>query len=300
GRYILDTMEKDVSNIFYRDETSYNVQARQRLEEYQRALLDAEANDSWEDFELRYGPRDDETERPDGQTYIGNPFEQGRLIDLQFSGEDSEEQDTITFASRRPFTLGADYSEWGLARISYAVDNGVLIRSLEDVETPPRTWDGKVLEKETPPQHSIIAEGVVEFNLTYGFWYDNQWYEVDHWSSGDRQIRNPNYLLGEYSEEELATIQGGGVGQISNWNDRLNDSDREPLDRVPTYVRVQLALADPENEKRLTRWNRILRIPNSQETWVFNGHLDEDQQAMERTFRDQNYTPVYPGALRKQ
>lgn len=296
ARYAMDSLEKDFGNLFYRDEDQYNVQARQRLEEYQQDLLEAQKEGKWEEFERRYKPRDDDPRALDDPNYRGNPFEEGRIIDLQMVGEDDGENDRLTMAIYPPTGPGEDLELWGLARVSYTVTEGLLIRSIEGVEVAPRTWDGEEQEKPVPPRHAILAEGVVAFDLSYAFWWDYQWYEMPTWESANRQVRNPKTLLGDYDDDDEtknnAATAGGNEGQ---------DGDTDsPYDQVPAYVRVRLELEDPENPGRLTKLTRLIRINTSQETWFPNVELTEEERDMEREARDEQYTPEFPGALRKQ
>lgn len=298
SRFIFDTLESDIANLFYMDETAYNVQAERMLKKYEEDRLEAEEKDDWKSFELKYGPIDKRKDEND-PNYVGNPFEKVRMIDLQFSGEDRAEADGISFAVYQPFRVGGVYYLGGLQRVHYAVDNGVLIRSIESVEANPRTWTGEVLAKENPPQHMIVSEGVMGLDLKYGFWVDNQWYEVDAWNSANRQIRNPSYLLGEYELKENDDGQIVFGPGAPGWNEYLNDLTNQPLDRLPAYIRVKLEVADPENSARKHTFARLFRVPNSQETWSINRNLEEEEQEMERQERDQQYSPVFPGALRK-
>ncbi len=295
GRFAFDTFERDVMNIFYRDEDTYNEHTRDLIEEYQEDLLRAEETGDFEAFNEKYGPSDDDS----SPNNTGNPFEKGKLIDLQFNGEDNGEKDRITFAVRVPLREGAPYSTWGLARIHYALEGDLLIRTSETVEANPRTWDGQVLEKEIPPEYTIVAEGVDEFDLSYGFWIDSQWFEVDGWTSSGRQIRNSKYLLGEYDEDDRPTDRGESQPGSTEFNEELNDQETEPYDALPTYVRIRLVLQDPENESSKTHLMRVFRVPSSQETWVSNEQLDEEERDMELDVRESKYIPVYPGALRK-
>ncbi|MCB2154239.1 hypothetical protein KQI84_05085 [bacterium] len=299
-RFIFDTLESDIANLYYMDETSYNIQAEKMIKEYEKERLEAEEDNDWDAFEQKYGPREDDREADNDPNYVGNPFEQVRMIDLQFAGEDREEADGMSFAIYNKLQVGGNYYLAGLERVHYTVDNGVLIRSVESVESNPRTWTGEVIEKENPPQHMIVAEGVVTLDFKYAFWVDNQWYETDAWNSANRQLRNPQYLLGEYEFEEDddgRIVFGPGA---PGWNDYLNDLENQPLDRVPAYIRVRLQVADPESPARTHTFERIFRVPNSQETWFINTNLEEEEQEMERQERDQEFTPVYPGALRKE
>ncbi len=41
ARFIVDSLERDINNIFFRDETSYNVQITRLIEEFERIRLAA-------------------------------------------------------------------------------------------------------------------------------------------------------------------------------------------------------------------------------------------------------------------
>jgi hypothetical protein len=158
-----------------------------------------------------------------------------------------------------------------------------------------------VLPKEEPADHVIIAEGVTQLDFRYAFWFDGQWLETEAWTSGDRTIRNSRTLLGEYDEQELERFsQTVGLESAEEWNSLVNDLDQEPLNRLPAAVRVTVAVADPINPKRTRQFTRILRLHNSQETYVPNGELEEDQQEMELDERLLANTPIFPGASRER
>src|SRR5690606_8447896 len=171
--------------------------------------------------------------------YIGNPFEKYRLIDLQFEGIEGGMVDRLSLARRQNLSENEKYLLYGLERVNYTVEAGLLIRSSESVDVAPRSWDGEILEKEIPPNHVIIAEGIKRFDLSYGFWWDYQWYEVENWNSSGRQIRNPAMLLGEYDYDEHADMSAPQPGS-PGWNDYLNDLDEMPYDGLPTYIRVSV------------------------------------------------------------
>jgi len=298
GRYVFDAVGKDLASVFYRDENTYNVTAREMIEQYQQALIDAEMNNTWRDFERRYAPRDNDPRALDDPNYIGNPFEKYRLIDLQFEGIEGGMLDRLTLARRQNLTEGEEYLLYGLERVSYTVEAGLLIRSSEGVDVAPRSWDGEIMPKDPPPRHAIIAEGVRRFDLSYGFWWDHQWYEVENWNSSGRQLRNSQMLLGEYDYDrraEMSAPQPGSPG----WNDYLDDLDGMPYNALPAFVRVDLELEDPGNERRTSRSSRIFWLPGAQETWVANDSLDERERETELSMRDERYNPVMPGALRK-
>ncbi len=249
-------------------------------------------SNDWSIFEQNYGSLDG---REDGA--IGNPFERGRIIDLQFVGEDHGGTDELTFVTFRPLTIGGEYRPWGLERVRYSANNGTLIRRSESVESPPRGVTGEMRQKPYPPQVDILAEGVKAFALSYGFWYDNQWYEVTKWNSSNRQIRNPRYLLGTYDFRSDEITPGALRPGLPGWNEYLNDLANEPLDRLPSYIRIRVTVADPDTGRRPYTLQSILRLPGSQETFIPNTDLPEEDQRMERAERDSRYYQVFPGAM---
>lgn len=295
ARYVFDTLERDIKCVYYMDEDLYNERIREQLEAYQQALLQLENGEITDaDFEKMYGGGE---EGEEGE--VGNPFEKGRLIDLQFFGEDGGETDKMTFATRTSMRLGDPYSLWGLSRIHYTVDGDFLIRTRETVEANPRDGSGaslQVVEKAIKPEHSIIAPGIESFDLAFGWWSDNQWFESKSWTSNTRSFRNSGNLMGEYDEEDLSRIGEGGEGE----GEAQQGEEDQQYDGLPSYVRARIVLTDPENPARRTEMSRIFRIPTALETWTINENLEEEEQDMEKEVRIAEFTPVFPGALRKQ
>lgn len=313
SRFAMDSLDRDLTNIFFRDETSYNVTVSNMIQKMEAERLRAEQTGDWTQFEAQFG-RLDENEDDDeegGDPSIGNPYEKGRIIDLQFKAEDGDKLDRLNFAVSDRLATGRPYQAWGLARVEYSVDKGWLIRREQSVETEKRNLLGEGMGLPTPPRVTKVAEGVEEFDISCAFWFDYSWYEVDNWDSTNRQIRNARQILGEYESEELR--QTGEPGREQNnagedgtelrpgdpgWNEYLNDLDSEPLDRLPAYVRVRLVLAAPENPTRRYTFQRIFRIGMAEETWTPGRELDEDQREEEQTMRDDKYRRVLPGVSR--
>lgn len=298
ARFVFDSLERDLNNIFFRDETSYNVSITKMLEEMEERRLQAEETGDWESFYDTYGdPLDDDDDDDGGRPAIGNPYERGRLIDLQFLGENNEDMDALSFTVKDPPRVGQRYRPYGLTRVQYSLQDGVMVRSEDDIETEARTVEGELLETPEPPLHAILAEGVTEFDIKYAFWYDNQWYETDQWSSANRQVRNPRYYVMDHDfgyedrPDNDFSLRPGDAG----WNEYLNDLDSEPLDRLPAYLRVQLAVKDPEGTGRASVFTRIIRLHGALETWFPGNELDDDQREEEREARDDTYNLIFPG-----
>ncbi|MCC6547043.1 prepilin-type N-terminal cleavage/methylation domain-containing protein [Candidatus Sumerlaeota bacterium] len=298
ARFVMDSLRRDTANIFFRDETSYNIAATSLIENMEQLRLQAEESGDWSQFNSVYGdPSDPESEK---NASIGNPYEKVRVIDLQFVGTDSGDVDTMTFSATTPLKRGATYHPWGVGRITYKVDGSWLVRTVDTIETEKRDVYGTAPESKPPPDFVKLAEGVKKFNITYAFWYDNQWYEVPSWNSASRQIRNPRYVLGAYDElTDKVNSSGLSPGQ-DGFNNSLNDQFNEPLDRLPAYIRVTLEFADLKNPARVEDFESIIRIFPAEETYTPSEELTEDIREEERNLRDSDYVPVFPGTMRKQ
>ncbi len=305
ARFIFDTLDADLKQIHFEPETSYNVNARTEIEKHQQLMLEAEETNDFDQFEKIYGEKDERNEND--PEHIGNPFEKFVLIDLQFIGEDGEDFDTATFSTKTSLSEGARYFPYGTKRVRYAVDGGFLIRTEDSIKAAPRDWLGEIQEKEVPPEHTILAKGVEKFDLQYGFWVDNSWFEANSWNSAGKQIRNSNFILGDYDFEEEGTADNfsstdANIGFGSDgWNDSLNDARNEPFDGLPAYIRISVTLRDPEDENgKKLNISKILQVPGSTETWYENDKLEEDERENEVILRRDEYLEVFPGALKKR
>ena len=315
SRFVMDSLDRDFTNIFFRDETAYNVTVSNMIEKMEQERLRAEETGDWTQFEAQFGKVDDShrdsKDEENADPSIGNPYEKGRIIDLQFKAQDGGKTDKINFAIADRLGSGTPYQPWGLGRVEYSVDKGWLMRREQTVETEKRDLRGESKGLPTPPRVTKLAEGIEEFDLSFAFWFDNTWYEIDSWESSNRQIRNARQILGTYESEELqqtgrndgenapqnaegGTIRPGDPG----WNEYLNDLDSEPLDRLPAYIRVRLVLAAPESPTRKYTFQRIFRIGMAEETWVPGRELKEDQRESEQTLRDDKFRRIRPGVTR--
>lgn len=311
ARFAFDVVEQDLLNVFYRDETSYNLYATQLLNQYEQLRQQAEATGSFDEFERIYGPggRGGRNERGASEAgRIGNPFARAQIIDLGFRGNDSNGKGTLTFTRYIAPEPGARSFPLGLAKVDYTISEGKLVRSLDTVEEPPRTWDGEELEREQPPEKEIVAEGIESFELAFAFWYDNQWYETSEWDSSRRLIRNPRHVVTDEfsrrrrSERTSEASTGGTPLQPGDpgWNEYINARESEPLDRLPAYVRVRIAIRERDRKGpvgALREYQRIVRLTPSLETYFIDPQLDEEMRRVEQRERDARYTPIFPGAM---
>lgn len=304
ARVVGDTMDRDLSNIFFRDETSYNITISRLLEEQERERLRAETEGDWSNYITLYGDpfddRDTRRGRDEGPS-VGDPFQRGRLIDVQLMGTEGEHFDTLSFATYSPLDMGGTYRPWGLTRVTYRVDNNILVRVQTTVESERTDLLGNILLKAYTPEVARIAEGVKEFKLSYAFWFDNMWFETTTWSSNSRQIRNSNSLMAMYEEDRFGTRNNDDNMQLMpgdpGYNERLNYLEDQELDRLPAYVRLRLTLADPDTDRHERTYTRIFRIHPSEETYTPNLNITEDERDSERNERLYHFTPIFPGAL---
>jgi prepilin-type N-terminal cleavage/methylation domain-containing protein len=303
ARFAMDTIERDITNIFFRDETAYNVAISRLIEEMEMDRLRAEADGNWDSFFQRWGNPDED--RREQNPEIGDPYKRGRVIDLQMMASNGSKTDDITFAILDSLTVGKPYRAWGLSRVSYSVDSGILLRKSETVETERRNTLGESLGRPDIPRVAKVAERVEEFKLSFAFWYDGTWYEAEDWDSTRRQTRNPRFILGSYENEwlgrtaDLRDSVRDNPGELlpgdDGWNEYINDLRSEPLDRLPAYIRVRLTLHGKDNEARKETFERILRVPAAEETYVPIEMLDERGVESERELRDQRYRRIFPG-----
>jgi len=302
-RYVMDYFERDLLSIYYLDEDEYNEQLRDRIEEYQSSYLQAVDDGDLDSFADEWGADCDEEGRENDIDCQDNPFEKP-LLDLTFQGTDGGDLDSIKFSIRQPQTLGQPYRPWGLVNVTYTVDSGFLIRRDETATIDPREWNGEeyvaVAKGEDEVDYSIVASGVKVFDLSYAYWWDHQWFETDNWTSNTKSIRNSETLLGDYEFDEDDPRFSNPTPGTEGFDDWINEQENLPDDGIPTYLRLRLEIADPENEARTMKMSRIYRLPYALESWTPNEELDEDERDMEYDMRDEQTVKVFPGAMRKR
>lgn len=306
ARFALDTMETDLLNVHYRDETSYNIYMSGILNQFETMRLEAELSGDYTMFEATYG-EDDGRRKEEGSdtTHIGNPYEKGRLIDLGFTGGTSGDRGSMSFARRSPRGRGGVEFPMGLSRVTYGVGGGSLVRSEDAVIVPKMDIYGGLAEEHEPAAEEPIAEGVASLDLRFAFWYNNQWYETKSWDSSERLIRSAAYrLTTDRNSRERTSFSEAGEGEAlqpgdPGWNEFINSQQNQPFDALPAYVRIRLALLrDPEKPGGPKRvFQRIIRMPTSQETYYPDGGMDPKTVEDETDERDQVYTPVKPGVM---
>jgi len=303
GRYVMDTFEQDIMSVMYiPEETGYNVQATRATEEFLNELFEAQEEGDINDFirQNNLDPDDRNTDINDPNNPNRPPFERFIYFDLSFTGEDNAETDRITFARWKDPELGGTYYPKGLSRVRYTVEGDFLIRTEETVLDNQPKVDLNTLEiireeKEIKPNHVILARGITEFNISYGFWIDYTWFEIDSWESADKDLRDSLSLREQYDTEERLTDQFGDtipeVGSQARY-EYINDRKGVTPNGLPTYVRLEFKLTDPDNPGRETHFSRIFNVPGWSETWVPLPSLEEDQRDNELFIRQDEYEVV--------
>jgi len=288
ARMIFDTVQRDVHNTYYLPESSYNNTLRPMIEQMIKELEKAEEEDDFDSFFRRYGDPDDpenqRRQKEEGEeqgesssqdAYIGNPYEYGILLDLQMVGESREGSKTFSFVTYQPTHPGRPGARWGLQRVRYTVSGGVMVRATEPVFDPPRNIFGEILEEPQAYSQDILAEGVEEFDMRFGYWFDEVWIESDRWNSTRREMRNSNYLMTPDPDPELEKQLQDPDSQAYRY--MISRMNQAPEDGLPAYVRLKLVLSDPEKSNYRETFQTMVRFPASMETYLPNAALDEER-----------------------
>ena len=250
ARFTIAQVTNDLRNLYYKKASQYNVTRRQReavLAERERLAVQTGR---------RFTEQDDE-----------NMPELGPRIDLGMRGNDGGDTDDLTFVRLQALGRSEDRKLWGLARVRYFVAGNALYRSLDDVKAPETDEDGNEIPKPYPPQVDKMANHVKGFDVKFGYYYDKEWKEAEDWDSEAARYRNPPK---EEEEEEAVTTTAAG-GQTS-----------QPLevDAVPAWAKITFTFTDPKKEEKEKKFEQIVRLPQSQETYLPD---DVDQSATRRS-----------------
>ena len=285
ARFFFDSLERDVHAIYILPETAYNNSMRSKINDLQDAIWRAEFEDDWSVLEQRYGwddgftdpeeLRDDEGNLPEG--YVGNPYESGILIDLSLIGEPKgEENSSLSFVTYQPIEPDRPSSVWGLNRVTYESNNGVLVRTQETVKDPVRNLFGELMEEPDPPRQEVLAEGVTQFQIKYGYWFDEVWIESDRWNSTRRELRNSFNVWTPEEDPEIDELYNDP--ESPEYRKRRQSINQAPEDFLPAYLYLTLQLADIKNPNRTETFHSMIRFHQSQETYVPNESLEPERQ----------------------
>ena len=222
ARITRDVMLRDLHNLTFLEETRYNRSFRQHFE----TMMQAPYRQVQERARTR-SRRDD-----DGQV---SPLELLNLstmappIDLSFRVEDGGALDRLSFVRWQRPGPHSPNEVWGLRRLTYFVEDGVLYRqeadpfgfhpselvhqiSMQSEEYRKMFMHLPNDERQShrmwglPPNLQLnveepLCEGIEIFDLSMGYFQGGQWVEVDDWDSSARRYRHPP------EQEELEPFQ---------------------------------------------------------------------------------------------
>jgi hypothetical protein len=219
----------------------------------------------------RRNPRTSLRESEDEERLPGVP------IDLTIIGEKGKSGDALTLVTYQISWGTARTERWALARVKYFVEDGNLFRSEGPVEVeevpyfqwqppppPPDEGDEEEapVEPETPPNtvagylkdapRELVARHVKAFDLRYGYWNDEGWFETSTWVAHEREYRNPMLELDPLDPAYEAMM-------------RFLQS--RPPDGIPAYVTVTLALGYGPDHARTQVFRTRIRLFRSEETY---------------------------------
>ncbi len=281
GRVTLDLLTRDIQSVYYMPETSYNQSIQRRmarleplrreaedlgltLEEHLRDILDRNP-DKLRELGLA-GAYEDIDE--DDQNLL-DPYQWGIPIDLKFKGKNSSKKDEVEFV-RLQYNDGIVSTEpWSLQRVRYFVEDDLLLRETDKVFMEPNEWvsieeeDRDAIPTPTPSLPTeLVAEGVEEFNIYYGFYRDDGWHEAENWDSESRKHRNP---MPELDPED------------PDYEEKLKKERNKPNDGLPGYMFIKLRLLEPKNMERSMSFQTLVNVMAAKENAI-PPEDDEDEE----------------------
>jgi len=222
----------DLTRCFFMQEGAYNLTFNSELQ-----LMDKYES------QQRDAANMDEEERTSFLGAIQNPGITPEMlakpVNLKFQGRNQGRLDEIEFARHQsPWTNRADYS-WGVKRVRYFVEGGVLYREEKDPFGLPsgqpvdefiadrfaaedssesrntqrsneqQQWNQEDIERfvSDPPVVEPLCDGVELFNIAYGYYKRGEWIEADDWDSSGFNYRFPESELGN----TISANAGGGA-----------------------------------------------------------------------------------------
>ena len=282
GRIIFETMSRDLRSVYFRSETEYNTNIRRMLVEFNRQMREAEMQGTLDEF--LYGDEDDPADEG-----ISSPYQMGLEIDLNFTAEEGEEFDSMTFVRYQYDDGVTNIQPWSLGRVSYVVEDDTLVRTEEDIIEPMKDLEGNEIEEKVP-RRDVLAKGVHKFDLYFGFFHKDDWMEAENWDANSKQYRNPAFHLQEEYEEYR---DDPDFQQDPEFQEQMRKDQMKPPDGLPAFVRVVLEVADEKqtfgnkekgkkkdrNKKVKTRtFSTLIRIPTSSENYMSSLNEEEEDE----------------------
>jgi prepilin-type N-terminal cleavage/methylation domain-containing protein len=243
ARGVFDTLARDFRTFYFENESDYNTNVRQTLEQLEAQRGQVDENGRVQRLDSNGNPLDEEDE----ETFL-LPIE----IDLAFAGQDGDALDELSFVTHLPNEPGGFSMPWGARRVHYFVREGGLYRSEDTIFKENVQADGSV-EAKPEPELEKVSDGVTVFDLQYWYWKDGEWFLAPDWDSASMRYRFPGpegtaEELG-ISEEEYSLLR-----------------EQELPDDSPAMVEATLGLEDPGRPGRVERYRQIFRLYRAQET----------------------------------
>ncbi len=313
ARVAQDVVVRDLNNIFYRTEEAYNqgfwtqmqmlIATRKTKMDPQFKTMTRDQRESFQRSTPGFGVKLEDIPPP---------------IDLSFHGEDGDKLDTLEFARRQRSWESGMPKDWGLRRIRYYVKDGVLYReesspfglrrdSGDDASAGaadddsaevlklfyrrPRTSEGtdssdtdkgdRFAFPDIPTVTEPMCEGVEIFNVTYGYYRQQKWNEVEDWDSARFKYRFPQ----DEEDQSGAKIPSkptppNSFASPSQAADSAASPKRQPRmitvdgqqqaiiprpDDLPGYVAIQIGVRDPRQNGDLRSFTIFISLPEAQE-----------------------------------
>jgi len=266
ARTVFDLMARDLRSLYYLPPDAYNQNLITQLQV--RAMQRLLAPSLPGQQAVR-----DKNEEKEEKPLVGLP------IDLTIIGEDHEQSDLLTFVTYQAYWGVEAIQPWALARVKYYVQDGILFRAegpitVEQVpgyqwqplipvgasgDSPggwtlpsPMATDNSVGNYLQDMPHEMVARGVKTFDLRYGYWTADGWYESPDWIGHERRYRNPPYPFDPADPQAFLFLQ-------RNLSRATDD--------IPAYVIVTLELTYGKDGSRSQVFRSRIRLLVSSETY---------------------------------
>jgi prepilin-type N-terminal cleavage/methylation domain-containing protein len=263
ARIVFSTLTRDLHSVYFAQESDYNKTVRNYRMKFDQEREAAEREgtlDAFYDHILMLTEQEGK-----------NPYDFGIAIDLSFKAENHEGNDSVSFVRLQRSDGTVKTEPWSLTRVNYRVEDGRLIRTMDSIFAPGRDIEGNEIPK-PEPQKQVIAKRVKTFNIAWGYYYEGEWFEAQDWSADERRYRNPVEELDEEDPE---------------YERKLRLQESKPVDGIPSYALVELALADKERSSMIKTFQTLIRIPTAQENTI--PLSEEEKQALEEQERTREH-----------
>jgi len=274
ARSVFELMSRDLRALYYQRPVDYNQDMIHRFQflQVQRLQMQQMAGASDQRIgrsrDRRSGARPDEKK----SDIIGVP------VDFTIIGADTEKGDSLTFVTAQPNLGTTPIQPWALARVKYTIQDGSLFRAegpvtvdeLPSFQSQPLVIPGMTPENETQPENEepatpesadrylkdapqeLVARNVKVFDLRYGYWTPDGWFEAPDWMAHERRYRNSGEKI-DPNDPNAAFL-------------RQRDIMR-PTDDVPAYINVTVSLAYGKDNAQTRVFRSRIRMLRSQEVY---------------------------------